>query len=399
MRKWINVFAVSLMVFMVASVSWAEFDPRQIPTDCDFTSTIETWDPDMATGDLIFRETYVKECDTPSAGEMTITVTTEERIGGVLVVTEIREGVQTETAGAFGPVYTTNFNIYDASMTLTAKEIYVYDFEGTILDTWVQEWTDLDPSDNVTAYRTKELVGTSLQDKQITYLYYDSTVQTDPVIPDEVPVLGGTSHPSLPSLVKDTSINWPPFSQINPEIYDAIVRANVNTPYEGNRWLAFYGLFAPPGYTVPAGMYIQSVLMGDRFDDVDPISGDPFDGYYHRWVRWANDDGTLVPLFGWTSDRDINEVTEEWWQARVMQFDDGSIDFIENAHRYYDSVDPNVHYDTFTTMAPPYYMITGQTTKTFTWDVDGKSYTEHGISVDGNQVQVSETMWDVEFTP
>jgi hypothetical protein len=352
---------MTVMLALVVTTAWADLDPRANFGTCGFTSVEETWEPD-ASGTLVKRVTYVSQCDTPGVGDETITITTEEWDGVSLVTTEVREAVRTVTLG----VYYTTTEIYDGSMALTGKEEHVFDKYASDPDIWYQEWTDYDwngVSYDVTGATTRTAEQLPGDEVDVTFIYYDTTFRADPIIPDDAPILGASSSSVLPPPGKaiDTGDTYINLGRMYERVYNTI-RATVNTEVEGTRMLAATGL--PESRTLlPSGLYISGVIKGDRLDD--PNLPD-FNGFFTRWVKWSNDvSGNLNVILGWTSDRDLNEPTSDWWQARVKQYPDGTLESIENAHR--SGLTEVDHYDTYTVLNNM-YMIESQTVKNFDWD-------------------------------
>lgn len=402
MKKLTMTLLIVALALIVTTTSWAlsitaqaatDLDPRNNFGTCGFTSTEESWEPD-ASGTLMKRVTYVSECDMPAAGDETITITTEEWNGVSLETTEVREAVRTLVGG----VYFTTTMIYDGSMALIGKEDHTYDCYQTDVNIWFQDWTDFvwnGTGYDIVGYttRTTELLGGDLRD--ITYVYYDTTFRADPVIPDDVPVLGSsTSSSLLPPLGKGVDhIAYETLGRMYERVRNAII-VNPNTQREGNKILQSTGLPFSHGLVPPPGVYVAGVLKGDRLDDAPGVDG--FNGFWTRWVRFSNDvGGNLTALFGWTSDRDLNEPTGDWWQARVRQSADGTLQFIENAHRSGEAeVD---HYDTYT-LLNSMYMIESQTVKIFDYhELVPGDFSQTTTVTDGMAAPVSFDHWTVYF--
>jgi hypothetical protein len=390
LKKHLTTLLTIALALMVTT-AWADIDPRVNFGTCGFTSTEETWEPDTS-GTLVKRVTYVSECDTPGAGDETLTITTEEWNGVSLVTTEVREAVRIDVGGVF---YTTT-EIFDGSMTLTSKVDHTYDeyvTDGTI---WFQDWTYSTwngVSFDMTGYttRTTELLGGDEHD--VTYIYYDTTPRAFPVIPDDVPVLGSSSSSSsiLPPLNKHIDLgHYANLGRMFQRVRNTL-RVNPNTQFEGNAILIDAGL--PVSHTItPPSMYVSRVLKGDRYDDPDIT----FTGYWHRWVSFDNDvSGNLTATFGWTSDRDLNALTSDWWQARVKQDAAGAIQYIENAHR--SGLTEEDHYDTYT-LLNSMFMIDSQTVKIFDWDdVNIGDFSQDTTVTNSMAAPVSYSEWTVVF--
>jgi len=383
---------MTIVLALVVTTAWADLDPRANIGTCGFTSVEETWEPD-ASGTLVKRVTYVSECDVPMAGDETITITTEEWDGGSLVTTEVREALRTFTGG----IYYTTTEIYDGSMMLTGKEEHTYDYRVSHPDIFFQEWdryTWNGSSYDVDGATTKTIEWFAGEEMEVTYIYYDTTFRADPVIPDDVPVLGSSAAFSLLPPVNKGGINHA-VANLG-DMYRRVlntVRVNPNTQREGDLMMAKYGL---PEFhaAIPGGLYVAGVLKGDRLNDPAGIEG--FNGFFTRWVRFSNDvDGNLTALFGWTSDRDLNEPTDDWWQARVRQDASGAIEYIENAHR--SGLTSEDHYDTYT-LLNSMFMIDSQTVKMFDWDEGNPgNFTQTTTVTDAMAAPVSYSEWTVVF--
>jgi hypothetical protein len=391
LKKYLTTL-LTVALALIVTTAYAELDPRANFGTCGFTSTEETWEPD-ASGTLVKRVTYESQCDTPTAGDETITITTEEWDGFSLVTTEVREAVRTMAGG----VYFTTTEIFDGSMALTGKEEHTYDRYQTDVNIWFQEW---DYSNwNGSGY---DLVGATTktvellagEDMEVTYVYYDTTFRADPVIPDDVPVLGSSSSSSIlpPSDKAVDSLAMENLGRMYDRVRNTII-VNPNTQREGVKILQTTGLPEFHGLT-PPGLYVAGVLKGDRVDDVAGITG--FNGFFTRWVRFSNDvGGNLTALFGWTSDRDLNEPTSDWWQARVRQTSTGAIEFIENAHR--SGLTEEDHYDTYT-LLNSMFMIESQTVKDFDWhEWNPGDFFEATIVTNAMAAPVSYAEWTVIF--
>ena len=392
MKKNLTILLTVLMALAVTT-AYADTDPRANFGTCGFTSTEESWEPD-ASGTLVKRVTYLSECDTPVAGDETITITTEEWNGASLVTTEVRQGVRTNVGG----VYFTTLEIYDGSMALMGKEDHSYDYYVTDSSIWFQDWTFSTWNGagyDLVGYTTKtnESLGGDLMD--ITFVYYDTTFRADPVIPDDVPVLGSAaSSPLLPPPGKGVDhIAMENLGRMYERVRNAVI-VNPNTQHEGNVILRNSGLPLSYGLVPPPGVYVAGVLKGDRLDDAPGIDG--FNGFWTRWVRFSNDvGGNLTALFGWTSDRDLNEPTSDWWQARVRQSASGALENIENAHRSGPTEED--HYDTYTVLNSM-YMIESQTVKDFDWhEWNPGDFFQATTVTDGTAAPVSYSEWTVVF--
>ena len=392
MKKYLTILLTVFMALIVTT-AYASIDPRADFGTCGFTSTEETWEPDSS-GTLVKRVTYVSECDMPMAGDETITITTEEWDGSSLVTTEVREAVRTDTGG----IYFTTTEIYDGSMALTGKEDHIYDYKVTDADIWFQDWTYYNwngASYDLYGYTTRTTEWLGGDALEATYVYYDTTFRADPVIPADVPVLGSSTHSSIlpPS---DKGIDLGHYANLG-RMYDRVrnvMMVNPNTQQEGARILQASGLPESHGLIPPPGVYVAGVLKGDRVDDPAGIVG--FNGYFTRWVRFANDvDGNLSVLFGWTSDRDLNEPTGDYWQARVLQTPFGAIENIENAHR--SGLSEEDHYDTYT-LLNSMFMIESQTVKIFNWDeLNPGNFNQATTVTNGMAAPVTYSQWTVVF--
>ncbi len=395
MKKNMSILFTGLLVLLLATTAWAtdDLDPRMNFGTCGFTSTEESWEPD-ASGTLMKRVTCVSECDMPAAGDETITITTEEWDGVSLVTTEVREAVRT----LIGGVYFTTTEIYDGSMTLTGKEDHTYDYRVSDIDIWFQEWTYYNWNGagyDLFGYTTKTVEWLGGEDMEVTYIYYDTTFRLDPVIPDDVPVLGSsTSSSMLPPPGKGVDhIAYESLGRMYDRVRNAII-VNPNTQREGVKMLRSSSQPLSHGLVPPPGVYVAGVLKGDRLDDAPGVDG--FNGFWTRWVRFSNDvGGNLTALFGWTSDRDLNEPTGDWWQARVRQDADGTLQFIENAHRSGEAEED--HYDTYT-LLNSMYMIESQTVKIFDYhELNPPDFSQTTTVTDGMAAPVSFDHWTVYF--
>jgi hypothetical protein len=383
---------LTVALALIVTTAWAEVDPRENFGTCGFTSTEEFFEPD-AGGTLVKRVTYVSQCDTPMAGDETITITTEEYDGMSLVTTEVREGVRTMAGG----IYYTTFEIYDGSMALVGKEDHTYDYQVSDPSVWFQEWSYYDWNGagyDITGYTTKTVEWLGGEDIDVTFVYYDTTYRADPVIPTSMTSLGGFSGPVLPPLGKaGDNQAYENLGRMYDRVRNAFI-VNPNTQQEGIKLLAASGVPVTHNLVPPPGVYVAAVLRGERVDDA-PTST-PFNGFWTTWTRYNNDvDGNLTVLFGWTSDRDLNEPTGDWWQARVKQNASGAVQFIENAHR--SGLTEEDHYDTYTVLNSM-YMIDSQTVKIFDWDeLNPGNFTETTTKTDSMGSTVSYSEWTVVF--
>ncbi len=400
--KKLTMTLLTVALALIVTTAWAlptvnqaadDLDPRKNFGTCGFTSTEESWEPD-ASGTLMKRVTYVSECDMPAAGDETITITTEEWDGVSLVTTEVREAVRTLVGG----VYFTTTMIYDGSMTLTGKEDHTYDYQVSDPSIWAQDWTYYNWNGagfDLVGYTTKTVEWLGGEDMEVTYIYYDTTFRLDPVIPDDVPVLGSsTSSSMLPPLGKGVDhIAYESLGRMYDRVRNAII-VNPNTQREGVKMLRSSSQPFSHGLVPPPGVYVAGVLKGDRLDDAPGVDG--FNGFWTRWVRFSNDvGGNLTALFGWTSDRDLNEPTGDWWQARVRQDADGTLQFIENAHRSGEAEED--HYDTYT-LLNSMYMIESQTVKIFDYhELVPGDFSQTTTVTDGMAAPVSFDHWTVYF--
>jgi len=391
-KKYLTTL-LTVALALIVTTAYADLDPRANFGTCGFSSTEETWEPD-ASGTLVKRVTYVSVCDMPMAGDETITITTEEWNGAVLETTEVREAVRTFVGG----IYFTTTEIYDGSMALTGKEDHTYDYKVSDTSIWFQEWTYFNwngSSYDLFGYTTKTVEWMAGEEMEVTFVYYDTTFRADPVIPDDVPVLGSsTSSPILPPAGKGADLGH--YENLG-RMYDRVrnvIMVNPNTQHEGNKILQSSGLPEFHALTPPPGVYVAGVLKGDRLNDAPGITG--FNGFWTRWVKFANDvDGNLSVLFGWTSDRDLNEPTSDWWQAAVRQTPTGAIENIENAHR--SGLTEEDHYDTFT-LLNSMFMIEKQTVKIFDWDeFNPGNFNQTTTVTDGMAAPVSYDEWTVVF--
>ena len=392
MKKNASIMFAGLLVILLSTTAWADLDPRANFGSCGFSNTEETWEPD-AGGTLMQRVTYVSECDIPGVGDETITITTEDWNGSALVVTEVREAVRTESAD----IYFTTTMIYDGSMAPTGMEEHTYNYRTTSNpDIWFQDWTYYNWNGSsfvVTGYTTRETEWFTGGESEATYVFYDTTYREDPVIPDDVPVLGSsTASPILPPLDKhiDLGDTYANLGRMYERVRNVLL-VNLNTQAEGNARLQGSGDPVSHLCTPPPGVYVAAVLKADRLDDPGI-----FNGYFARWIKWLNTvPGDLNVQFGWTSDRDLNEPTEDWWQARVLQLPSGAIEFIENAHRVGDTYED--HYDTFT-LLNSMFMIESQTIKLFNFiDVYPGDFTESTTVTDGMGAPASYSVWTVVY--
>jgi len=389
MKKNASILFTGLLVLLLTTGAWADLDPRANIGTCGFTSIEETWEPD-ASGTLTKRVTYVSQCDTPTAGEETITITTEEDFGSGLVTTEVRQGVRTLVGG----IYFTTTEIYDGSMALQGKEEYSYNDKVTNPDMLIQEWDFYNWNGSayeITGATVKTIEWFAGEEMEVTYIYYDTTPRAEPVIPDDVPILGAAALPALPPVTKSgLGTSSASLGDMYRRVLNTIM-VNPNTQHEGELMLAKYGL--PEHHNcVPGGLFVAGVLKGDRENDPAGIEG--FNGFFTRWVRFSNDvDGNLTALFGWTSDRDLNEPTDDWWQARVRQDASGAIEYIENAHRSGETNED--HYDTYT-LLNSMFMIESQTVTDFDWDEGnpGNFFATTTVT-NGMAAPVSYTEWTV----
>lgn len=391
-KKYLTTLLTVFMALIVTT-AYADLDPRANFGTCGFTSTQETWEPD-ASGTLVKRVTYLSECDIPAVGDETITITTEEWNGASLETTEVSEAVRTFIGG----IYFTTTEVYDGTMALTGKEDHTYDYRVTDADIWFQDWTFSSwngASYDIFGYTTRTKQWQAGEEAETTYVYYDTTFRADPVIPDSVPVLGSyTSSVILPPL--DKNIDLGHYANLG-RMYERVRKAfivNPNTQREGVKILHNSGLPVSHGLVPPPGLYVAGVLKGDRVDDIASVDG--FNGFWVRWVRFSNDvNGNLAALFGWTSDRDLNEPTSDWWQARVRQTSTGAVEYIENAHR--SGLTFEDHYDTFT-LLNSMFMIDSQTVKIFDWDESNPGDFNQTTSVtDGMAAPVSYSEWTVVY--
>jgi len=390
-KKYLTTL-LTVALALIVTTAWADIDPRDNFGTCGFTSTVETYEPD-AGGTLMKRVTYVSECDTPMAGEETITITTEEYDGMSLNVTEVREAVRTEVGG----VYYTTTEIYDGSMALQGKVEHTYDLYVSDPDLWFQEWTYYTwngMSYDIEGYttRTTEQLGGDMS--EINFVYYDTTYRADPVLPMSLTSLTGSSSPVLPPLNKaGDSEALESLGRMYDRVRNAFI-VNRNSQQEGIKMLAASGLPSSHGLVPPPGVYVAAILHGERVNDAPSTT--PFNGFWTTWTRYNNDvDGNLTVLFGWTSDRDLNEPTDDWWQARVKQSAAGTLEFIENAHR--SGLTEEDHYDTYTVLNSM-YMIDSQTVKVFDWDeLNPGNFTETTTKTDAMGSTVSYSEWTVVF--
>jgi len=397
MRKSLSLLVA--MIFVLAAVNAAAaIDPRDDMAACGYTSVDETWEPDMATGIMTKRVTYTTVCDTPTAGDIGITITTEEWNGMSLEVTEVRQGTRTESGG----IYTTELEIYDGSMALLGKEVHTYDNGVTDPTVEWQDWTNYvwtGSAFEVERYTSREMGPLDAQDRLVTWIFYDTTFRADPEIPTEVPVLGGTTAsmsglPPFMSKVDPETWNQEGMRELGKRVLD-MHRVSINTPYEANLFLNHYSpnLTASGLYANPPGTYVASVLIADQFLNEDPITGLAFTGLFNRWVKMSNDvAGDLTILYGWTSDRQLNQPSNDWWQSRVAQWADGSLEWIENAHRVGETEAD--HQDLYTVMNDM-FQITEQTYKVFTWT--GDDFSELSTTVDRFQNPLYEQLWVVTW--
>jgi hypothetical protein len=392
MKKWM-ITLMTVAMALIVTTAYADLDPRENFGTCGFTSTEETWEPD-ASGTLVKRVTYASVCDAPAAGDETITVTTEEWNGATLETTEVREAVRTLVGG----IYFTTTEIFDGSMALIGKEDHTYDYGISDSDVWFQDWTYYNwngASFDLFGYTTKTVEWLVGEDMEITFVYYDTTFRADPVIPDDVPVLGSsTSSPMLPPPGKGVDhIAFETLGRMYERVRNTMI-VNPNTQREGIKILSSSNEPISHGLVPPPGVYVAGVLKGDRVDDFPGIDG--FNGFWTRWVRFSNDvAGNLTALFGWTSDRDLNEPTSDWWQARVRQDADGTLEIIENAHR--SGLTEEDHYDTYTVLNSM-YMIDSQTVKIFDYhELNPGDFTETTTVTDGMAAPVSFDHWTVVF--
>jgi hypothetical protein len=383
------------MVLLLSTIAWADgsdgFDPRYVMDACDYTTVVETWEPDQATGILTKRVTYVAECDTPSVGEITLTETTEEWDGMSLVVTEVRVGVRTESGG----IFTTETLIYgDELLTvLLGKEVHTYDYGISDPSIGWQAWEHYEwdgDSFEIVHYNTREVDGLGTQNPLITYIFYDTAFRADPVIPTEVPVLGSANAWMPPHMPK-----IPPKDEYGSIAYRMLLdtlRVTVNTHNESVRWLEAYPLNLS-GLN-PPGTYVAGVFMADRFDDVDPLTGEPFNGFFQRFVNWINDvDGNLHITHGWTEDRDLNVASNNWVQSSVKQFPDGSVEYLQHGHRVGEgSAD---HADTIVVLDNTWHIIR-ETYSDFQW-LTGSDFVQETTVVDGDQNPLSFSVWTVTW--
>jgi len=392
-----NLTAIlTVMLALVVTTAWADLDPRANFGTCGFTSVEETWEPDSS-GTLMERVTYVSLCDTPSLGDETITITTEQWDGGSLVVTEVREAVRTQTAATYGVIYNTVTDVYDGSLALQEVIEQTYDFYASDEDIWFQDWLHSVPGGGgleEVAYttRTAENLGGDLID--VTHIYYDKVPRAMPVIPADVPVLGSAAAqvlPPPPGKHIDTGDTFIHLGRMYERVYNTF-QVNPNTHAEARKLTVNAGL---PDFlaSTPGGFYVAAVIKGDRYDD--PQLPD-FNGFFTRWVKWTNNvAGELNVVLGWTSDRDLNDPTDDWWQARVKQGPSGVVLSIENAHR--SGLTEEDHYDTYTVLNS-FYMIESQTVKIFDWDeLNPGNFTQTTTVTDGMAAPVSYTDWTVTY--
>ncbi len=265
-------------------------------------------------------------------------------------------------------------------------------------DVWFQDWTYYNWNGSgfdLFGYTTKTVEWLVGEDMEITFVYYDTTFRADPVIPDDVPVLGSsTSSPMLPPPGKGVDhIAFETLGRMYERVRNTMI-VNPNTQREGIKILSSSNEPISHGLVPPPGAYVAGVLKGDRVDDFPGVEG--FNGFWTRWVRFSNDvAGNLTALFGWTSDRDLNEPTSDWWQARVRQEADGTLEVIENAHR--SGLTEEDHYDTYTTLNSM-YMIDSQTVNIFDWDEPNPGdFNQTTTVTDAMAAPVSYAEWTVVF--